>query len=77
MSKFDVDPMHCVLIIPSTLSDGSMKDAVLPSQCCSNLCALFIGSTDVKNTVCVLLKFCPPDANLEFVIDCKFIAHPT
>ena len=29
-------------------------------QVCHCRCSLFIGSTDVKNIVCLLLKFCPP-----------------
>ena len=41
-----------------------------------SLCSLFIGSTNVKNTVCLLLKFCLPCINLEFVMECTLIAHP-
>ena len=41
-----------------------------------SLCALLIGCTDVKNTVCLLLKFCPPGINPEFMMECKLIAHP-
>ena len=41
-----------------------------------SLCSLFIGCTDVKNTVCLLLKFCRPGINPEFMMECKLIAHP-
>ena len=51
-----------------------MQDAVLPGQFCSgSLCSLFIGSTDVKNTVCLLLKICPHGINPEFMMECKLI----
>ena len=42
-----------------------------------SFCSLFIGSTGVKNTVCLLLKFCPPGINPDFTMECKLIAHPT
>ena len=38
-----------------------VQDAVLPSR---------------SNTVCLLLKICPPGINPEFVMECKLIAHP-
>ena len=41
-----------------------------------SLRSLFTGSTAVKNTVCLLLKFCLPGINPEFVMECKLIAHP-
>ena len=30
----------------------------------------------MKNTVCLLLKCCPPGINPEFMMECKLIAHP-
>ena len=35
------------------------------------LCSLFIGSTDVKNTVCLLLKFYPPNVSPEFMMETR------
>ena len=58
-----------------TLSDGTMQDAVLSGRLSQDLCVLFIGCTAVKNTVCLLLKFCPPGINPEFVMESKLIAH--
>ena len=40
-----------------------------------SLCSLFIGSTDVKNTVCLWLKLSSA-INLEFLMECKLTAHP-
>ena len=40
-----------------------------------SLCSLFIGSTDVMNTVCLLLKICPPGINPEFMMECKNWSH--
>ena len=41
-----------------------------------SLCSLSIGSTGRKNTVCLLLKICPPGINPELMMECKLIAHP-
>ena len=38
--------------------------------------SLFIKYTNVKNTVCLLLKFCLPGINSESVLECKLIAQP-
>ena len=43
---------------------------------CGSLCSLFMGFTTVMKTIRLLLKFCPPAINPEFVMDCKLIAHP-
>ena len=40
-------------------------------------CVLSTGSTSRKNTVCLLLKFCPPGINPELMIECELFAHPT
>ena len=57
LSKFDVDPIHRVLMFLS-LSDGTVQDAVLRSRSYQDPCVLLsIGSTGRKNTVCLLLKF--------------------
>ena len=53
-----------------------VEQAVLKSMLFGSLCSLFKGSTDVKNTVCLLFKFCPPGINPEFLMECKLIAHP-
>ena len=54
-----------------------VQDAVLPSRSCQDpYGSLFIGPTDVKNTVCLLLKFCPPGINPELMMECNLIAHP-
>ena len=64
--------------VSSTSSVCTMQDVVRPGQLLfGSLCSLFIGSTDVKNTVCLLLKICPPGTNPEFVMECKLKAHPT
>ena len=57
--------MHCA-------RRGAPKSIVSGS-----LCSLSIGSTSRKNTVCLLLKFCPPGINPELMMECKLIAHPT
>ena len=36
-----------------------------------------MGSTGRKNTVCLLLKICPPGIDPEFMMECKLIAHPS
>ena len=41
------------------------------------LLVLSTGSTNRKNTVCLLLKFWPPSINPELMMECKSIAHPT
>ena len=38
---------------------------------------LSMGSTSMKNTVCLLLKFCLLGINPELMMECKLIAHPT
>ena len=40
-----------------------------------SLCYLFTRSTDVMNTVCFLLNFCPPGINTEFMMECKNWLH--
>ena len=40
LSKFHVDPIHCVFEVSSTFSDCTKQDAVLPGQCYSDLCVL-------------------------------------
>ena len=63
--------------VSSTSSAGTMQDVVWSSQSDSDLCDPYSsGSTDVKNTLCLLLKFCPPGINPEFVMECKLIAYP-
>ena len=53
------------------------RRAAFRSMLFGSLCSLFIGSTDVKNTVCLSLpKICPPGINPEFMMECKLIAHP-
>ena len=42
-----------------------------------SLCSLSMGSTGRKNTVCLLLKICPPGINPELMMECKLTAHPT
>ena len=42
-----------------------------------SLYSLFIGSTEVQDAVCRLLKLCPPGVNPELMMECKLIAHPT
>ena len=71
LSKIDVDPIHRVLMfLPLILLVACGTRCIL----FGSLCSLFIGSTDVKNTVCLLLKFCPPGINPELMMECK---HPT
>ena len=57
--------------VSSTFSAGTMQDAVLPGQFCSDP-----GCTKQKNTVCLLLNFCPPGINPELMMECKLIAQP-
>ena len=52
------------------------RRGALKSISYGSLCSLFMGSTAVKNTVCLLLKFCPPGVNPEFVMEWKLTAHP-
>ena len=75
-SKIDVDPKICVLMfLPCFVycaRRGASKSIVSGS-----LCSLSIGFTGRKNTVCLLLKFCPPGINPELMMECKLIVHPT
>ena len=36
---------------------------------------MFIRSIDLKNTICLLLKFRPSGINPEFMMECTLIAH--
>ena len=63
--------------VSSMLYAGIVHDAVLPSRLCQDPYGLSIGSTSRKNTVCLLLKFCPPGINPELMMECKLITHPT
>ena len=73
LSKFDVDPKHRILSFFHVFCLYHAKRGSFRSILFGSLCSLFIGSTDVKNTVCLLLKFCPPGINPEFVMECKLI----
>ena len=74
VSKFDVDPIHRVLMfLPYFLLVPKVHSTLITS---GSWCSFFIGSTIVKNTVCLFLKFSPPVINPEFVMECKLIAHP-
>ena len=66
---FDVSSMLCACIV---------HDAVLPSRSCQDPCVRCpVGSTGRKNTLCLLLKICPPGINPELMMECKLTAHPT
>ena len=75
-SKFDVDPIHSVLMFLLLFWWCHARRGASRSILFGSLCSFFVGSTDMKNTVCLLLKFCPPDINPEFMMECKLIAHP-
>ena len=77
LSKFYVDPLHCVLMYFQLFCLYHARRRASRSMLFGSLCSLFIGSTDVKNTVCLSLpKFCPSGINSEFVMECKLIANP-
>ena len=60
LSKFDVDPKSALRFLLFLLM-VPCKTRCFRSMLFGYLCSLFIGSTDVKNTVCLLLNFCPPN----------------
>ena len=77
LSKFDVDPTHRVLMfLPRFLLVPCTRRGASKSVVSGSLYSLFMGSTDVKNTVCLLLKICPPGINPEFMTECTLTAHP-
>ena len=77
LNKLYVDPNTPCFDVSSPFSACTIEDrGASRSILFGSLCSLFIGSTDVKNTVCHLLKFYPPGINPEFVMECKLTAHP-
>ena len=61
LSKSDVNPIHRVLMFLPYFFARTKQDAVHSGQHHLDLyVSLFIGSIDVKNTVCLVLKCCPP-----------------
>ena len=76
LSKFDVNPIHSVLMFFHTFCLYQARRGAFKSISSGSLCSLFMGSTDVHNTVCLLLKICPPGINPEFTMECNLIAHP-
>ena len=67
LSKFDINPIHHVLMfLPRFMH-------VL----CKTRCSLFKGFTSLKDTVCRLLNFWPPGINPESMMECKLTALPT
>ena len=77
-SKIDVNPNTPYFDVSSILCACIVQDAVLPSRSYQDPCVLYsIGFTSRKNTVCLLLNFCPPGINPELMMECKLIAHPT
>ena len=59
-SKFDVDPMHRVLMFLPLFLLVPCETRCFQVNFVRISVFLVIGSTSVKNTVCLLLKFCPP-----------------
>ena len=68
---FDVDPRHRVLTFLPFFCLYQARRGASKSITSRSLCSLFIRSTDVKNTVCLLLNFCPPGINPELMMECK------
>ena len=75
-NKVDVDPTHRILMFLPCFVHVLCKTLCFQTVS-GSLCSLFIGSTSMENTVCLLLKFCPPRINPELMMECKLIAHPT
>ena len=76
-SKFSCRPNTQCLDVFSTFCLNHASRGASRSMSYGSLCSLFIGSTAVKNTVCLsLLEFCLPGIDPEFVVECTLIAHP-
>ena len=75
-SKVDVDPIHRVFMFFHFLCLYRARRGAFRSTVSGSLCTLFKESTGVKNTICLLLKFCPPGINPEHTMECKLIARP-
>ena len=59
LSKLYVDPIHRVLMFLHFYCLYHARRSASNSILFGSLCSLFTGSTDVKNTACLLLQFCP------------------
>ena len=75
LSKFEIDPIHrpCFMHVPC-------KTRCFQVDFSGSLCSLSMGSTAVKNTVCLsFLKFCThlPVSILNWWWNVTLIAHPT
>ena len=75
-SKVDVDQIHRVLMFLPCFVHVLCKTRCLQVDRVRIL-VIFVHRIDKqKNTVCLLLKFCPPGTNPELMMECKLIAHP-
>ena len=76
LSKFDVDPTHRVLMFLLYFLLVPCKTRCFQVNVFRISVFLVQRITDVKNTACLLLKFCPPDINPELMMESKLIVHP-
>ena len=77
LCKIDVDPIHRVLMFLPCCLQVLCKTRCIQVDRIRILMFFLHRIHKQKNTVCLLLNFCPPGINPEYMMECKLIAHPT